>query len=135
MEVENSKENHSEIVEQPKLWNPSAAVNWSLLLTPTFGTCIHYLNWKALGDEKNIKYSLVWFIISIILLLLLTFTQADSGIGFLILIYLFVWYFVAGRKQSKLIKSDLGKDYIKKSWGKPLLISFVAFVAFVYFAV
>ena len=121
MEVENSKENHSEIVEQPKLWNPSAAVNWSLLLTPTFGTCI--------------KYSLVWFIISIILLLLLTFTQADSGIGFLILIYLFVWYFVAGRKQSKLIKSDLGKDYIKKSWGKPLLISFVAFVAFVYFAV
>lgn len=40
--------------EKITLWNPNAAVNWSVLFTPIFGAWIQAKNWKALGALSSL---------------------------------------------------------------------------------
>ena len=35
----------------PPLWNPGAAMAWSLLFSPIFGAFVHMKNWQALGPS------------------------------------------------------------------------------------
>lgn len=108
--------------KQIELWNPTAAANWSLLFSPAFGAYIHMKNWKALGDYQKAKSSKIWFIASIILSIL--------GLGFIVLI---AWYLSIGKKQITYVKQEFGENYVKKSWGTPLLIGFSFFIVFVIF--
>lgn len=112
-----------------ELWSPLGAINWSILLTPIFGTYLLYKNAEALGDEDNINKAKYWFVGSIVvyiipylllwILALAGSEKIDSIIGFN-LIYLVVWYFTYAKKQMHLTKF---KNYVKKEWLKPVLIA------------
>lgn len=127
-----------EITEAAAIWNPNAASNWSIIFTPAFGSYLHALNWRALGEEERAKSSITWFYASLGMLAVYILMgliiqdgkaahDAVRGLG---LLYLIIWYFSAGRSQAKYVKSRYGAKYSRRSWGKPLLIALAAFVVY-----
>lgn len=127
----------------PAIWNPNAAANWSLVFSPAFGSFIHMLNWRILGEPEKAASAKRWFVFSLIILsvsIVIVFFLPDPkatdgvvrGLG---LLSLFAWYFVAGRSQAKYIKAKFGKSYPRKPWGKPLLIGLLGWFSYVGIAV
>jgi heme/copper-type cytochrome/quinol oxidase subunit 2 len=118
---------NSPIEVPPALWNPTAAGNWSLLFTPIFGSCLVFLNWKALGQEDKISSSRIWLIISI-----LVFLTQIIWIPLLGFPYLLIWYFVFVKEQVKYVDERWKNEYPRRSWLYPLLMGlsgiFVLFV-------
>jgi hypothetical protein len=112
------------------IWNPNATANWSLIFTPAFGSYLQLLNWRALGEPEKAASSQNWFYVSLGMLVVYVLT-GFRPIG----LFLFVWYFSAGRAQGKYVKEKFGSSYARKPWGKALLIGLAAiigyFVAFV----
>ena len=125
------------------IWNPNAASNWSLIFSPAFGSYLHALNWRTLGEHEKEKSAMAWFYFSLAMLgvyvllgvFMKTREEADGaarGLGFL---YLLVWYFSAGKAQAKYIKEKFGSSYPRRTWGKPLLIGVAAIIGYVFVAV
>lgn len=125
------------------IWNPNAVANWSLIFTPAFGSYLQMLNWKALGQTDKAESSQNWFYASLAILVvfvLMGVFMSDSkaadgaarGLGFL---YLLVWYFSAGRSQGQFVKEKFGSNYLKKPWGKALIIGIAAIIGYFIFAV
>jgi hypothetical protein len=111
------------------LWNPLAAALWSIILTPIFGTYIHLLNWKALNEPQKESSAKIWFYVSFFVIIIsLFFMGGNAGLGSLI--YLIVWYLVAGLLQKNYLSEKFGSNYIRKSWAKPLLIAFIIPIIF-----
>lgn len=130
-------------VSEAAIWNPNAAVNWSLIFTPAFGAYLQMLNWRALGESEKAASSQNWFYVSLGMLAIYALmgvfmddskaaVEGIRGLGFLFLI---VWYFSSGRAQNNYIKEKFGSSYIKKPWGKVLLIGVAAFFLFFIAAV
>lgn len=128
-----------ETKESGAIWNPNAASNWSLVFSPAFGSYLHALNWRTLGEPEKEKSAMGWFYFSLVMLLLYVFMGlfmvdpekadgASRGLGF---IYLIVWYFSVGRAQAKYVKAKFGSTYPRRPWGKPLLIGVAAFIGFI----
>lgn len=113
-------------VEQ-KLWNPAAAVNWSVFLfTPIFGAWILSKNWSSLGENAQAKKARYWAFGGIIILFL----------SMLYIPYLIAWYFLSARPQMKYLKENIGTNYTKKAWKKPIKIAVVPWVLLlIFFAV
>lgn len=107
---------------RPAIWNPNAAANWSILLTPAFGSLIQAKNWKTLNQPGKSTGSMVWFFLTLVVVFASLFipNQYAMGVAFW---YLIIWYVFAGRKQAKFVKKEFGNDYQKKSWVKPILIA------------
>jgi len=129
--------------DAPPLWNPNAAANWSLLFSPVFGALVQMKNWQALGEDQRAASSKMWAIgiaIATVVFVVLSIFSAESrggpdmgrSIGMVLLI---AWYFASGRAQSKYVKERFGKDYPRRSWGKPLLIGFGGYIGFVGVAI
>jgi len=97
------------------LWNPSAIVNWSFLFSPIFGAFLMSKNWKAMGDEKRAKTSMIWMVFGIII------PAVTMGAG--LFPYYLIWYFVSAKSQISYIKEHYGTNYKKQSFVKPVLIS------------
>lgn len=124
------------------IWNPNAASNWSLIFSPAFGSYLHALNWRTLGETAKEKSAMGWFYFSLFMLviyvsigLFMEKPEDAQGIGQgLGLLYLIIWYFSAGRTQAKYIKEKFGSTYPRNSWGKPLLIGVLAIIGFYMFA-
>lgn len=116
------------------IWNPNAAVNWSFLFTPAFGSYLQMLNWRALGEPQKAASARAWFYISLSILPVYLLARVLTGLYTtaqpLFVVYLFVWYFASGRRQAKYVKEKLGSDYPRKPWGRPLLGAAGAFVAY-----
>lgn len=139
---------HSKVAAQPQvidsaIWNPNAAANWSLIFTPAFGAYLQMLNWRTLGEAEKSASSQNWFYVSlgmlVIYILLALFIKdanaaegASRGLGFL---FLLIWYFSVGRAQGKYVKAKFGASYIRKPWGKVLLIGVAASIGFFLAAV
>jgi hypothetical protein len=104
--------------QKPKLWNPGAAGNLSIIFSPIFGALILSKNWKELNESGKAKFAMLWAYAGIILVIVSMFM--DSAIS-LALPYLIIWYLVECRKQVKFIKQNLNNDYDKKSWGGAIL--------------
>jgi hypothetical protein len=127
---------------RPHLWNPNAAANWSLLLSPAFGAYLHAANWRALGKPDRAAANMVWvwatvafLLVSIVTLFVPESKTLEGVMRFAGLGLLLSWYFSQGRPQAKYVKETLGDDYIKKGWGLPLLVGWVvvgAYVAIVF---
>jgi hypothetical protein len=125
--------------ESSAIWNPNAASNWSLVFSPAFGSYLHALNWRTLGEPEKEKAAMGWFYFSVAMLLLyacmaLFMTspeKADAASRGLGLIYLFVWYFSAGRTQAKYVREKFGSTYPRRPWGMPLLIGALAIVGII----
>jgi hypothetical protein len=122
------------------IWNPGAAASWSLPFSPAFGSYLHMLNWRALGEQEKAATAKAWFMASLALLpvyialsmaALHGWQPADGisralGIGFLV-----AWYFSAAKGQARYVKERFGKDYPRKPWGKALLIALGLMLAYV----
>lgn len=126
------------IQPQAAIWNPNAAVNWSLVFTPAFGAYLQMLNWRALGETRKAALSQNWFYASlgmfavyILVGIFIRDSKAAEGsahaLGFL---FLLVWYFSTGRAQGKYVKQKFGKIYAKKPWGKALLVGVGALIGY-----
>lgn len=120
----------SNAIEAPKLWNPNAAVNWSLLFTPTFGALIQAKNWEILKEYSKASRSRTWAWFS----LLVTVFGLYAGIKAAPLVLLFIWYFFSATYQIKYIKEKFGNNYPRKDWFLPIGIAgvlvAVAFLSF-----
>ena len=114
--------------EIPEMWNPQAAINWSILLTPVFGAWIQAQNWQQLGNEREKKKSYLWMVFSIICVLIIPFISIPkpfSNIGSLV--FLLIWYLLNGKEQLEFFKNNNLK-YEKKSWLKPVSIGLAGVV-------
>ena len=120
------------------IWNPNAACNWSLFLSPAFGAYIHSLNWMTLNEPERARSARVWFLVSLLMTAMYALLPL-AGVGqqavrYLALLYLLIWYFAAGRPQGRYVKEKYGKGYPRRPWGKPLLIAIALFLAYPVFA-
>lgn len=130
------------LVERPALWNPWAAVLWSILLSPAFGSYLHMKNWLALGEAEKAKTQRNWFVGVIAALLAImisaiffpesTLLDLLSRAGGLAL--LLSWYYSSGKSQRTVVESRFGSDYPRKGWLKPILAAVAVFVGFMFFA-
>lgn len=105
---------------KPSLWNANAVASWSILFTPIFGSYLNAKNWQELGEGKRAKSSKKWLYISIGVVIVCAFLSESVALGVAAWL-LVIWYFAAGRKQSKYIKAELNNEYQKKAWGKPIM--------------
>lgn len=115
----------------PRLWNPNAAANWSLLLTPIFGAWLHAQNWKELDQLDRAKKSMIWVYIGFVFLIVALFLPDNFGSGPGI-IFIIAWYFSIAKGQVKYLKEN-NISYNKKAWGQPLLLGIAGLV--IYFAI
>lgn len=114
----------------PALWNPAAAVNWSILFTPIFGTYLHTKNWKALGEPARARSSIIWFWVSLVLIGIAVLGPLnEKATGGVMLWMVILWYIFAARKQISYIRERVGKNYPRRSFGKPILIAALVMVA------
>ena len=101
------------------------------------------LNWEALGQRDKADTSKNWFYASLAILALFvlmglfmqdadTIDGAAKGISFL---YLLVWYFSVGRFQGKFVEVKFGPNYLRKPWGKTLLIAIGALIGYFILAI
>ena len=122
----------------PRLWNPNAAVNWSLLFSPAFGAWLHMKNWQALGEPQKAKAAKTWIVVSLVLILALSLASRlrpdskglDSATRSFGLVLLVAWYVSAGRAQALLVKQRFGKSYPRRGWAQPLLWAIGAVIGF-----
>lgn len=121
------------------MWNPGAAVAWSLLLSPIFGSIIHMKNWESLGELQKAERSKTWvlgsicfFVFLVLLAALLPESKAletgsrGASVGLLV-----AWYSLSARAQVSYVKARFGGSYIRKAWALPFLYTVLCFIAFV----
>lgn len=125
--------------DSPPLWNPNAAANWSLLLSPAFGAFLHMKNWEELGEPDKAAAAKTWVVavVSILVALPLAIVMVpglrglqniSSPVGLVLLIS---WYVSSGRAQIRYVKERFGKDYPRRGWGRPLFMAVLALIAYV----
>lgn len=115
----------------PEMWNPSAAVNWSIVFTPVFGSWLQMKNWEQLGHSDEAKRCKFWLILSLLYTCIIPFIEIPrpfSNIGPICL--LVPWYIFSGKFQMDYFKKAQ-VEYTKKSWVKPILIGVVAMTIFI----
>lgn len=123
----------------PALWNPQAAALWSLLFSPVFGAWLHALNWRALGDAGRQRRSARWMLVGLAIGVFYVVVQlawqdeviagrVSSATG---LAYLLAWYLGPGLEQIRLVRQRHGDAYVRRAWGRVLLIA--VGVSFAYF--
>ena len=119
----------------PALWNPNAAAAWSLVFTPAFGAFLHARNAKTLGRIDEMNSNMKWFYASlgsqVFCLVGIFLPSIGSGINALIGgVMLLTWFFTLAEKQTAFVKTTYGDSYLRKSWGKPLLIGAASEITF-----
>ena len=111
------------------LWNPNAAVNWSILLGAPLGSFLHASNWGAMGEHGKEKRSLIWFWTTAILTAAAIILPVDERVyGGVWLWSLILWYFISARAQAKHVRQRYGSSYRRKSFIRPLLIALACYV-------
>lgn len=111
------------------LWNPNAAINWSLFFSPVLGTYLHYQNWLSLGDTEQASKAKMWFIFAIVWTLgmpfIITLNSGGSGPAFWFgVVFLLAWYFGQAKKQVSYVKTQFGTSYERRGWILPMGIAF-----------
>lgn len=112
-----------------RLWNPTAAANWSIVFSPIFGAWIHAKNWRELGKEDEAKKSMT-FVYSYILLyvLMLILPIPDALTRIIGIAAIAIWYFSHAKTQIKHVEN--GISYEKKSWTLALLSGIAGMIIF-----
>ena len=100
-------------------------------------------NWTAMGEPAKARQSMMWIFGTIgfyILMLAAAFLVPDEvasdavyrgvGIGFFV-----AWYMSNGKDQKDVVEYRYGKDFPKRGWTKPILISIGVYLALVAIAV
>ena len=115
----------------PEMWNPAAAVNWSIVFTPVFGSWLQMKNWEQLGHSDEAKKCKFWLILSLLYTCIIPFVEIPrpfSNIGPICL--LLPWYIFSGKFQMDYFKKTQ-LEYTKKSWVKPISIGLVVMAVYI----
>lgn len=123
----------------PALWNPNAAGCWSILFSPAFGAYLHMRNWQALGESQRAETTKKWFYAALVMLgvyiVLAVITannkSADGFLNVIGFVFLLTWYFSDGNKQAPYVKARFGAVYLRRGWGKPILIGLGCVIVYV----
>lgn len=134
----------SDVPARPRLWNPTAAANWSIIFTPIFGATLHAANWRALGrpERAAANTNLIGGMVAIILVFnlgrfvpALRFVPEIKNLGSFTPVAVFVmlvgWYFALGRSQIRYVQRAFPDSYDKKSLWSPLLIAAVSLTVYI----
>lgn len=125
-----SKVEQSCCQNEPGLWNPNAAANWSLVFTPIFGATILALNSKLLGDRRSYVHHCYWLVAnSIAYAMAMAFSIQASLVdreSFVPLaIYLgslLLWYFAACRPEVSRVKDYYRSGTTRRGWLIPIIV-------------
>lgn len=114
------------------LWNPVAAVWWSLLFTPVFGSVVQMKNWHALGEHEKAGQAMIWSVsmaaVLIVASIISALNPALSRIGNLTgLLVMVLWYVACAREQIDYVA--LKGAYSRRGWGMPILGALGGFFA------
>lgn len=129
-------------IKQVELWNPNAAVYWSLLFTPIFGSYLQMKNWQALGNATETRNAKNWLIFSVIFISLIhlgslfIWNESDTVDIFMrvvVILHLVIWFRTFARTQLEYVKEKLLNQYKKKAWGAPLIISVL--ITFIFYTI
>jgi hypothetical protein len=127
----------------PAIWNPKAAVWWSLPFSP-LGQILHYLNWKTLGKGEEAKQAIKVIILFCVLEIISFFIiPEDTHIGVSICFYIgyfgfwLLWGWIRnplgiGKEQIEYVAEKYGTQYKRKSWFVPLAISFAILCGIIF---
>jgi len=131
-------------VDVPSLWNPKAAVWWSGLFLP-LGPILHYLNWKAMGKDKEAKHAMVFAVSFCIVVLIAIFALDNILTNVVYLIFWLIWGWnliigktieklkekgeplATGKEQVEYVAEKYGVEYKRKSWLAPIAIVVVVY--------
>ena len=114
------------------LWNPQAAVRWSLLFSPAFGAWLHAINWREINEPGLARANMLWVWGTMVFLALNAATiffplprtiDAVSRVSGILLWA--AWYLAQGHAQVRYVK-DYGGYYVKKRWVRPLVTAVAA---------
>jgi hypothetical protein len=112
----------------PRLWNPTAAVLWSVFFTPAFGALLHSANWRALGKPDRASINVLWVAATLVFLVIRVVAIAMTGsktvvsVMRLVSIGLLVgWYSTQGKPQETYVSERYGDSYTRRSWVMPIV--------------
>lgn len=130
-----SKQMVDEVTYIPELWNPKAAAIWAFFLNPILGAWLHAHNWHELGFETKARKH--WQFIWCILAFYVVATVVGLVAGFKLPLYTSVllwcgWFLTLGKEQIAFVNREVGDDYDRLGWGKPILLTLAAFVGYVF---
>lgn len=126
----------------PPLWNPGAAVGWSLLLSPVFGAVLQVKNWQSMGETTKAFDAKLWAVgmaIAIfgvtLALVVLPQSRLLDALGHVVgLPLLIVWYYASAKAQVTRVAARYGRRYPRRGWGLPLLAGLGAVLGVILFA-
>ena len=119
------------------LWNPNAALYWSILFTPVFGAYLQALNWRTMKDSAREDASMQWVKISAIGTLaisaLAVFLADRRGVAPMWISALpyglwGAWYSVGCAQARYLVQNGLERSYTKRPWGVPFAVAIAGLV-------
>jgi hypothetical protein len=122
------------------LWNPDVAALLSIPFSPIFGSVIHALNWRRLGEPRRAMASWIWaaFLLSAVLIIpifganaRLSASVIDGYLKLTQFVTLILWYFGTARTQSKYVVNKIRNQYHRESWLIPICVA-VILVASLY---
>ena len=114
---------------QVQLWNPKAAMFWSLLFNIVFAAVLHALNWKRLGNEQLAKMNWLWVGGYILALIAIVILAPNAGIPINIALVV-AWYYHIGKKQVDFVEQQFNGQYQRRGWVLPILAAIVLTVIF-----
>lgn len=120
--------------DRATLWNPHAALVWSLAFSPAFGAWLQVHNCEALGDADGALTARRWLAASIGVLAVQALVRAletrlNSESGFTMglgLAYTLVWIVGAALPHAALVRARAGTAYPRRQWDAPLFIAVLA---------
>ena len=131
---DNASSIDTNINSDKQIWNPSALVYWSVLISPFVAMWYHSKNWQQLSLPNKAKTSRKWLYISIGLCILFIASKNHAGevttssywMGFVIgnwISFLLPWYFFDAKKQIDYVKKKSISS--KKSLLAPISIGLI----------
>lgn len=121
--------------EAVTLWNPTAAVLWSLLFTPALGAWLVMRNWERLGKPDKARHARWWFA-GMFCICLASYIAAAAGalLGredlaapwWSGLVLCGIWCVLSAYPQISHVDDHHGETYARRSWAAPLLIALAA---------
>lgn len=123
------------VATQLELWPPDAAALWSFLLTPAFGSTLHFLNSRALQQRQvQAAVSLALGFAATIVSMYLAFSAEWSissafRASAIASAYTALWYLFSARAQSQYVTSSFGQQYQRRNISRPVAGVLVAFLA------
>ena len=123
--------------DAPALWNPTAAVLWSLLFSPALGAWLIMRNWERLGERVNARQARFWFVgllaiqvLNAIVVTVGVLLEREIGLPWWVgLLMWAAWIVLSAYPHISHVEDGQGEHYPRQSWALPLLIAVAAHLA------